>query len=217
MKSTNYTRSWSIHSCDLCAKSKKYDIGRTQYFWLQFDFVRRATTTPMESLWARWSSSTTRSSCSPRSSTRPRIAERSWSRLGDSRELWRKDAPSFPPLFASQSNDKNQPQTHLIFFKTFTRTNLRSDLRVKENSLRIDRGKCMGQRLRFPYNQAQQLNKQTKYLFSNLKSSFENQRCSRKCTYVWCQHIANYTMVIKCSYCFYFDWQHIIIIHLGKD
>ena len=27
------------------------------------------------------------------------------------------------------------------------------DIRVKENSLRIDRGKCMGARLRFPFNQ----------------------------------------------------------------
>jgi hypothetical protein len=32
---------------------------------------------------------------------------------------------------------------------------------LQENSLRIDRGKCMGSRLRFPYNQ----------------------RCSRKCMY----------------------------------
>ena len=53
------------------------------------------------------------------------------------------------------------------------RTSLRSELRVKENSLRIDRGKCLAQRLRFPYNQ----------------------RCSRKCQYKWCQHIATYTMV----------------------
>jgi len=52
------------------------------------------------------------------------------------------------------------------------RTALRQDIRVKENSLRIDRGKCMGQRLRFPYNQ----------------------RCSRKCVYKWCQNIANFTM-----------------------
>ena len=44
--------------------------------------------------------------------------------------------------------------------KTLHRTNLRSDLRVKENSLRIDRGKCMGQRLRFPYNQVQSKAKQ---------------------------------------------------------
>lgn len=49
---------------------------------------------------------------------------------------------------------------------------LRQDLRVKETSLRIDRGKCMGQRLRFPYNQ----------------------RCSRKCSYKWCSNIANFTM-----------------------
>merc|ERR1711892_1331475 len=49
---------------------------------------------------------------------------------------------------------------------------LRQDLRVKETSLRIDRGKCLGQRLRFPYNQ----------------------RCSRKCCYAWCSHIAAYTM-----------------------
>ena len=45
-------------------------------------FVRRATMTPMGSWWARWSSWTTQSSCSPRSSTRPRIAELSWSRPG---------------------------------------------------------------------------------------------------------------------------------------
>ena len=49
---------------------------------------------------------------------------------------------------------------------------LRQDLRVKESSLRIDRGKCLGQRLRFPYNQ----------------------RCSRKCSYKWCSNIANFTM-----------------------
>ena len=49
---------------------------------------------------------------------------------------------------------------------------LREDLRVKEASLRIDRGKCMGKRLRFPYNQ----------------------RCSRKCGYKWCSNIANFTM-----------------------
>ena len=70
-------------------------------------------------------------------------------------------------LFLHHNQMIKTNQTHLIFFKTFTRTNLRSDLRVKENSLRIDRGKCMGQRLRFPYNQAQQLNKQTKYFFEN--------------------------------------------------
>ena len=49
---------------------------------------------------------------------------------------------------------------------------LREDIRVKEASLRIDRGKCLGQRLRFPYNQ----------------------RCSRKCSYRWCSLIANFTM-----------------------
>lgn len=53
-----------------------------------------------------------------------------------------------------------------------TRSNLRQDIRVKENSLRIDRGKCMGARLRFPFNQ----------------------RCSRKCQYKWCSSIALYIM-----------------------
>ena len=53
-----------------------------------------------------------------------------------------------------------------------SQSELREDRRVKEQSLRIDRGKCMGRRLRFPYNQ----------------------RCSRKCTYKWCQNIANFTM-----------------------
>ena len=49
---------------------------------------------------------------------------------------------------------------------------LREDIRVKEASLSIDRGKCMGQRMRFPYNQ----------------------RCSRKCSYKWCSRLADYTM-----------------------
>ena len=42
----------------------------------------------------------------------------------------------------------------------------------QEASLRIDRGKCLSQRLRFPYNQ----------------------RCSRKCGYGWCSNIASFTM-----------------------
>ena len=45
-------------------------------------FARRATTTPMGSWWARWSSWMTPSSCSPRSSTRGRTAELSSSRPG---------------------------------------------------------------------------------------------------------------------------------------
>ena len=53
-----------------------------------------------------------------------------------------------------------------------SQSELREDRRVKEASLRIDRGKCMGKRLRFPYNQ----------------------RCSRKCGYKWCSNIANFTM-----------------------
>ena len=52
------------------------------------------------------------------------------------------------------------------------RSSLRQDIRVKDNSLRIDREKCMSQRLRFPYNQ----------------------RCSRDCSYKWCQNIANFMM-----------------------
>ena len=53
-----------------------------------------------------------------------------------------------------------------------SQSELREDRRVKEASLRIDRGKCMSKRLRFPYNQ----------------------RCSRKCGYKWCSNIANFTM-----------------------
>ena len=39
---------------------------------------------------------------------------------------------------------------------------------MQENSLRIDREKCLGARLRFPYNQ----------------------RCGRDCSYIWCRNIA---------------------------
>ena len=53
-----------------------------------------------------------------------------------------------------------------------SQSELREDRRVKEASLRIDRGKCLSKRLRFPYNQ----------------------RCSRKCVYKWCSSIAAATL-----------------------
>ena len=71
-------------------------------------------------------------------------------------------------ILSQKLADAEDARTQLIK----AQAELREDLRVKDTSLRIDRGKCLGKRLRFPYNQ----------------------RCSRKCSYKWCTNIANYTM-----------------------
>ena len=65
---------------------------------------------------------------------------------------------------------KNAEEARVKLLKS--QAELREDRRVKDASLRIDRGKCLSRRLRFPYNQ----------------------RCSRKCCYKWCSSIAAATL-----------------------
>ena len=71
-------------------------------------------------------------------------------------------------LLAQKLKDAEEARVKLLR----SQAELREDRRVKEASLRIDRGKCLSKRLRFPYNQ----------------------RCSRKCSYKWCSSIASATL-----------------------
>lgn len=74
------------------------------------------------------------------------------------------------------------------------RASLQQDIRVKENSLSIDRGKCMGSRIKYPHNQ--------RFMATNaaiaeytLSQPGSYNKCKARCDYKWCAALGSFTMM----------------------